>query len=271
VTVIRRVKSSTPLRRKRYFVAAIGLLWTSHAMADAAQLPPMYLEVGYQTGGTRVEGGAADDSTYGPNAAAVFPLLPYLSAVVSAAYTRTAVKRALVTGASATSMSRCDVYNRDWSAGLTVRDQTIGKIGVSYGSDAASSSCAEALVGASTDSVETARRAAAAEYYFSRVTIGAVLTHARVGGDRDLDSSRFVVTWYPTPNLSLATSAEDLGGVNVYGLGLGYRPEFVDGAIRLSVDYKVQHQPVNVGVITFGFTFYFDEHLDLIARDRQYR
>lgn len=218
-----------------------------------------------------MKGSATDDSTYGPNAAAVFPLLPYLSAVVSGAYTRTGVKGAPVTGASATPVSQCVIYNRDWLAGLTVRDQTIGKIGVNYGSDAATSSCAEAFVGTSTDSVETTRRAAVAEYYFSRVTLGATFTHARVGGDRDLDSSRFGVIWYPTPNLSLATSAEDLGGVKIYGLGLGYRPEFVDGAIRLSVDYTIQHQPVDVGVITFGFTFYFDEHLDLIARDRQYR
>jgi hypothetical protein len=265
------MKRNTPFQGGRYFIAAIGLLWTSHVMADAAQVPPMYLELGYRTGGTRVEGSGGDDSTYGPNASAVFPLLPYVSAVVSGAYTLTSVKGAPVPGASATPVSRCGVYNRDWLAGLTVREQTIGKIGVSYGSDTVTSSCAETLVAGSTDAVDTTRRAAVAEYYFSRVTIGATLTHARVGGDRDLESSQFVVTWYPTPNLSLATSAEDLGGVNVYGLGLGYRPEFVDGAIRLSVDYKVQHQPVDVGVITFGFTFYFDEHLDLIARDRQYR
>lgn len=240
-------------------------------MADDAQVPPIYLEVGYQTGGTRVEGGAGDDSTYGPNAAAVFPFLPYLSAVVSAAYTRTAVKSTPVTGASATPMSQCVVYNRDWAAGLALRDQTTGKIGVSYGRDAATSGCAEAFVGPSAGSIDSARRAAVAEYYFSRVTVGADVTRARVGGERDLESSRFAVTWYPTPNLSLSTSAENLGGVNVYGFGLGYRPEFVDGAVRLSVDYKIQHQPLDVGVITFGFTFYFDEHLDLIARDRQYR
>lgn len=254
----------------RVFVAALTFFLGSRAFADSP-LPPPYFEVGYASGKTHTSGSTTDDNINGVNGTAVIPLPLYLSATVSGAYMRTNLHGPFISGSTSNASSRCAVDNRDWQVGLNLREPTVGKLGVSYGAGTELSGCAVQVLGASADKISTTNYAATAEYYFSRFTVGVTGTRTRVASARDLNSSQGTLTWYATNDFSVSTSVQDLAGTSVYGIGLAYRPEVIEGATRLSVEYDIHREAPKANVIMLNLTYYFDQHLDLMTRDRVYR
>ncbi|MHB8741930.1 MAG: hypothetical protein ACYC9L_02285 [Sulfuricaulis sp.] len=261
---------------KRHIFAILLLLGNTNVLADSPAVQETNGQAGLVTGDTYNPNGRASN-IYDISGGATFPLLTYLGASLTGTYghsnlawpivvTNPSPNSALLTGPPS-----CTVSSGDLNAGLFVRNSTFGRIGISYGAGRQQSNCSATFLSTGTGTLNTKSYAANAEYYLSTVTLAAARTQTRIESANNLDSDTLTASWYPVNNMRVGLSASGLDLKDTYSFGLEYQPEFLDNSISLLFGYTTQHQTINTHAITVGFSYFFDTHVDLITRDRQYR
>jgi hypothetical protein len=256
------------------FIALLLLLCAASAQADSRAVQAFNYQAGIASGSTSPSGGS-DSNTYGLNGAATFPLLTYLGGTISGAYSHTNLATSFPNGTTSTALAgtrpSCSTDNGNLDAGLFVRNSNFGRVGVAYGTGKIQSHCNATFIPTSTDKLSTKSYSANAEYYFSKITVGVTRVKTHLGTASDLDSDTLTTSWYPINDARLALSASGLDMKKTYGLDFEFQPDFLDNSMSLSLGYAVQKQTITTHFISVGLIYYFDTHVDLITRDRQYR
>ncbi|MHB8535703.1 MAG: hypothetical protein ACYDBW_09690 [Sulfuricaulis sp.] len=260
----------------RFVALLLLILCTASAQADSRAVQAFNYQAGIATG-SHTPSGDSNSNTYGLDGAATIPLATYLGATVSGALSHTNLTNSLSnsSGGSTVTGARpsCGTNNRNLDAGLFVRDAAIGRVGVGYGVGRIQSHCNATFFPSVSDSGTLATKdyTANAEYYFSKITVALARVKTDLGTSAHLDSDTLTTSWYPINDARVGLAASGLDLKNTYGIDFEYQPDFLDNSMSLSLGYTAQRQTINTHSITVGLVYYFDTHVDLITRDRQYR
>jgi hypothetical protein len=256
---------------KRTFVAMLLLLWNVNAFADSQAVQKFNAIINYSAWDT-FESSVRTNNSYAFNGAITFPLAPYLGASLSGAFGSSALRTNYdANGKPSTTTTSCSIGDDNLGATLFVRDPTLGRLGVSYGAGRQKSRCSGTFLTTSSDSQDTSGYGVSAEYYFSKITIGAAMTKTNLGSSSELKSSALSVGWYPLSDLRFEMSAAGGDLQNSYHVGLEYRPAFLDESISLLLGYTYQNLLVETHTIMVGISYFFEKHVPLITRDRYYQ
>ena len=256
---------------KRYLLALPFLAGVTHAWADSQAVALTNYEASLTTGDTYVSGNRADNM-FDVNGSANFPVATYLGAALSGDYQHTnVITNPFPDTTPASSWPSCSVRSENLDGGLFARNPSFGRIGVGYGSGRQKSRCSATFLATGTDSLNTRYTTASAEYYFSRVTLGAARTKVNIESDGHLDSDTLTARWYPVNDARVALAADGLDLKKTYHLNMEYQPAFLDNSLSLMFGYTTQRQTQSIHVITVGFGYFFGTDVDLLTRDRHYR
>jgi hypothetical protein len=257
---------------KRYIIALLLLLLCDdNALADSQAVQATNVLVGFASWDTSASVGTANNS-YNINGDVTFPLTTYLGASLSGAFGHTRIPtNPYPSSIPTTTGSACSLNNDNLNAQLFVRDQAVGKVGVSYGVGRQESHCSSTFLTTGSDTQDTRSLSASAEYYFSKATLAVAATKTHLGQDSDLVSDSLTVNWYPISDMRVALSAFGLDLKDTYKVGLEYRPAFLDESLSLLVAYSSQHLTTESHSIIVGINYIFGQHVTLITRDRYYQ
>jgi hypothetical protein len=256
---------------KRTLVAMWLLLWTVNALADSQAVQKFNAIVSYTSWDT-FESSVRTNNSYAFNGTMTFPLAPYLGASLSGAFGSSTLRTNYdVTGTPTTTTTSCSIGNDNLGASLFVRDPTFGRVGVSYTAGQQKSRCSGTFLTSGTDSQDTSGYGASAEYYFSKVTVGAAMTKTTLGTNSEFTSSALSLGWYPLDDLRFEMSAAGGDLQNSYHVGVEYRPAFLDESISLMLGYTYQNLLVETSTVMIGVSYFFVKHVPLISRDRNFR
>lgn len=258
---------------KRCLIAMLLLLLLcdDNALADSHAVEATNVQAGFTSWDTHASSGMVNNS-YAINGGITFPVVSYLGASLSGAFGHTKLASNPSPNVTPTSAwPSCTISNSNLDAGLFVRDPTLGKVGVSYGAGRQQSHCSATYLITGTDTLSTKDSTASAEYYLSKVTLAVARTKTHLVPGSDLDSDSLTLGWYPDSDVRLALSVYGLDLKNSRQLGLEYQPEFLDDSLSLLLVYSSQRLTTDTHSIMVGFNYFFEKHVPLITRDRQYR
>ncbi len=256
---------------KRYLLAVPLLVCGAHAWADPLAVAATNYEAGLTTGDNYVSGNRTSNF-YDVNGAVHLPLATYVGASLSGGYQHTnIITNPFPNTTPASPWPSCTVRSGNMDGGLFVRNPSLGRIGVGYGAGRQTSQCSATFLPTGTGTLNTRYSTANAEYYFSRVTLGAARTKVNLESDGHLDSDTLTASWYPVNDARVALGADGLDLKKTYHFNLEYQPEFLDNSLSLMFGYTTQRQTQSIHTITVGFEYFFGTDVDLLTRDRQYR
>jgi hypothetical protein len=261
------------LNRTSLLCAALLLNAATAAAGDDA-VEEMNYQIGYASGDTRVKDGT-DTNAYGVNGGITLPLGTYFGVAFGAEYLRTNVSAGAVatqSGMSASSPApECGLNSTQGTATLFVRRPTLGRIGIGYGTGRTKSRCDAVFVATNTDSLSSKSTTSNAEVYLGDFTFGATRTRTKTDDIADLNSSSIAATWYPTPNLRTALTADGLDFKDTWHFQLEHQPEIFDNTTGLLLEYMTRREEPVAYYIGVGIRYYFNERIELKTRDRAYR
>jgi hypothetical protein len=257
---------------KYYLLAAPLLFWGARALADS---PAAVAASNYQAGitaGDNFLSGSRASNFYGFNGSAYFPLAAYLGASLSGTYAHTSIDTNPTPAVTpATAWPLCTTNNDTLGAGLFMRQPSIGRLGVAYNASQLKSQCNATFLTSGGDKLDARVSTAYAEYYFSKVTLGATRSKTRFDTDYRLDSANFTASWYPNNDMRISLGGDGLDFKDTYHVGMEFRPTLLGNSVSFLVDYTTQRQTPTTSSITLGFSYFFNVNVDLITRDRHYR
>lgn len=242
--------------------------------AGAAAVEETNYEIGYDSGDTRFDSGAGTDTNaYGVNGRITFPLATHVGAALVADYLHVNLSPEAVSSASSTSGKppECALNTAQGAVALFVRDPAWGRIGFEYGKSRTKSRCDTefaALVAADLTSTNTTGNA---EIYLGDFTFGVTRTRTTADAIADINSSSVAATWYPTPNLRTALTADGLDARDTYHFQLEHQPEIFDNTTGLLIEYWTRREEPTTYYIGVGIRYYFNKRVELKTRDREYR
>ena len=259
---------------KRLFLAGLLLAYGGSALADPTAVKSTHYQIGYESGDINTVGGS-DSRVNAVDGSITLPLAGYLGASVSAFYDHYSMAANFASLGSgltlASSLPQCSVIDKGLSAGLFIRDPSVGRISAGYGAGQAMSHCESTFLISGTAKLDTKNYSAGAQYYLSRFTIGVSWNQTRFNAFDRFNSDSLTGSWYPTNILrvDLATYGQDLK--NTYSLGVEFQPKFFGNSSGLWASYTRRHQTVTDNIIMVGIRYYFGRRVDLLTRDREYR
>ena len=257
-----------------YLAAALLLLYGNNALADDQEQHTSHFQTGFASGNTYTSGGN-DSNSYGINGSATVPFASYLSGWLSGSYAHTRFANDLLSsGGNSTptgQFSKCGINNSHVDAGLFARLEDRGKLGISYGAGKIDSRCNATFLSNGGDTLRTTNYTTNAEYYFSKVTVAAAWNRTQLGAASNLDTSTLTASWYPMNNARISLSADGMDSKDTFRFAAEYQPELLDNSVSFLLGYTTLNQTTNARIVTVGVLYYFDKHVGLIVRDRQYR
>ncbi len=256
--------------------AVLLLLYGANAVADSRAVEAATFDGGFNF--QEVKAGGDPNHTAGVDGLFTFALASYLGASLSGSASHTNIEAdrpaAASTAMTASSISlSCGFNSQDLTAGLFLRNSSIGRIGVSYGVGQIHSDCSDNATFVASDghTLRTHNYAANAEYYFPQLTIGLARTNTHLDGGNSITADSLTAGWYPVTELRISPSVGRIDSKSSYGLELEGQPEFLGDALSVLLGYSVQRQTPNIKSFTIGFVYHFGKPLELQTRDRQYR
>ncbi len=173
-------------------VATLLLLHSGPALAESQAAQARHLQVGFTSGDTYTSGGN-DSNSYGVNGSIAVPLAAYLSGSLSGSYAHTRFANDFLSNSSGSTPTgefpACGTNNGREDAGLFVRQDTWGKLGIGYGAGKIDSRCNAAFLATDGDTLRTKNYTVNAEYYFSKVTVATAWNRTQLGVVGDLDTA----------------------------------------------------------------------------------
>ncbi len=256
--------------------AVLLLLYGANAAADSRAVEAATFDGGFNF--QEVKSGGDPNNTAGATGVFTFGLASSLGASISGTASHADIQAdRSATGSTAVATSivsrSCGFSSGDLTAGLFLRNPSIGRIGVSYGAGQIRADCGDNAMFVVSDghTLRTYNYAANAEYYFSRLTIGAGRTTTHLDGGNDITADSLTASWYPLTELRISPSIGRIDSNNSYGLQLEGQPEFLGDAVGVVLGYSVQRQSPNIKSFSIGFVYHFGKPLELQTRDREYR
>ena len=253
-----------------------GLLWgyAAGVLAGTEAVKSVHYQIGYQSGDINTVGGS-DSKVNAVDGSITLPVAGLVGASISGFYDHYDLASNFSSFGSglilASSLPYCTVIDKGLSAGLFVRDPSVGRIMAGYGGGQAMSHCQTTFLATGGPKLDMRDYTAGAEYYFPRFTLGVSWDETRFTSLDRFTSDRITGSWYPTDILRVDLSAYGQDLKNTYGFGMEYQPEFFGNSSGLWFSYTRRHQTVTSNIILVGIRYYFGKRVDLIERDREYR
>jgi hypothetical protein len=255
----------------RFFVAAALLGCVVGASAEGPAVHSTNFLVGFATGDTYV-GDRRTSNQYNLHGEATLPLGTAFGASLAVGYGDTNLAtNPFPDSDSAGAWPECAVRDERVAAGLFARDPGIGRVGLDVAHGTLQSRCNATFLSTGDNILRTDHSKISAEYYFQSVTLAADRGKVRLEGGAELDSASVTAGWYPTRNSRLTLSADGLDYQNTYKLGFEFQPVIIDHSLSLFVTYITQRQDIDTHTLMLGFNYFYEPHVNLIARDRRYR